>query len=123
MLSNKQKQLIMSNIDRVLVLTDWEQNIPCCTVHTLTRIGSNHCPLILDDGVSSKRHGRIFRFEKQWTKREELKDLIRDKWHHKIQSLNPNVYSINKWHCAVASLRQFLKGWGGNIKGEMKKIK
>jgi hypothetical protein len=37
--TNKQYQPIMSNIDRVLVSADWEQQFPCCLVQTLLDSG------------------------------------------------------------------------------------
>jgi hypothetical protein len=43
-----------------------------------TRLGSDHCPLILDDGVTSKK-AREFRFEKKWIKREWCRELIMEK--------------------------------------------
>ena len=64
--TNKQATPIMSNIDRVLVSTDWEDKFPLTTLNTLVRVGSDHNPLLLDTG---KRRciqpGRFF-FEKQW---------------------------------------------------------
>lgn len=119
--TNKQEEPIMSNLDRVLDSIDWEQQFRF--LQTLTRLGSDHCPLILDDVASMKRQMRIFRFEKQWNKREGFKDLIEDKWGVGSQKVPATAYSVRKWHTITSSLRQFLKGWGGNIKGENKRLK
>lgn len=51
--SNKQASPILSNLDIFLVSTDWEENFPLATVTSLTRIGSDHTPLMLDTGGSS----------------------------------------------------------------------
>jgi endonuclease/exonuclease/phosphatase family metal-dependent hydrolase len=48
--TNKQETLIQSNLDRVIVSTNWETKFPLSSLTTLTRIRSDHCPLMLDVG-------------------------------------------------------------------------
>jgi endonuclease/exonuclease/phosphatase family metal-dependent hydrolase len=43
----------MSNLDRFFVSRDWEQRYPKVLVRTLTRVGLDHNPILLDDGVES----------------------------------------------------------------------
>ena len=47
--TNKQTNPIQSNIDRVLISTEWEEKYPMATLSAMTRIGSDHTPLLLDD--------------------------------------------------------------------------
>lgn len=56
--TNKQLNPIQSNIDRVLCSTEWEQMFPLCTVGSLTRVGSDHWPLVLEDGAQTKVNKR-----------------------------------------------------------------
>jgi endonuclease/exonuclease/phosphatase family metal-dependent hydrolase len=53
--TNNQSNPIMSNIDRVLVTTEWELKYPTCTLTSLTRIGSDHNPILLDTGVNPNK--------------------------------------------------------------------
>jgi hypothetical protein len=46
---NKQANPIGSILDRVFISKEWEQKFPKVKVSILTRVGSNYCPLLLDD--------------------------------------------------------------------------
>ena len=46
--TNKQVDPIQSVLDRVLVNNNWEDKYPLVRVTSITRIGSNHNPLIVD---------------------------------------------------------------------------
>ena len=50
--TNKQENPVQSNIDRVLVATEWESRFPLTSLSSLTRLGSDHCPLLLDSEES-----------------------------------------------------------------------
>jgi hypothetical protein len=41
---------VQSNIDKVLVTIGWELKFPLSSLQSLTRVGSDHCPMILDTG-------------------------------------------------------------------------
>jgi hypothetical protein len=64
--TNKQNNLIRSVLDRVFVPKEWEQKYPKVKLMTLTRVGSDHCPLLLDDGTGKDQFKRGFRFETTW---------------------------------------------------------
>jgi hypothetical protein len=48
--TNKQSNPVMSNIDRILASTEWDLKFPTSCLNTLTRVDSDHCPLLLDKG-------------------------------------------------------------------------
>jgi endonuclease/exonuclease/phosphatase (EEP) superfamily protein YafD len=48
--TNKEENPIMSVLDRVLVSPRWEQFYKRSSCETLTRVGSDHCPLLLKSG-------------------------------------------------------------------------
>lgn len=121
--TNKQLISIQSNIDRVLCTIEWEQFFPLCTVGTLTRIGSDHWPVVLVDGDHYKVNKRIFKFENQWVKKDGFQQLIAEKWQQGGDNRKRSSYSLDKWQNKMSKLRTFLKGWGGNLKGEHKRIK
>lgn len=64
--TNKQKRLVMVNLDRILVSTDWEANFSLCHVQSLVRVGSDHNPIMLDSGEGDIFKKGSFFFEKKW---------------------------------------------------------
>ena len=46
--TNKQEIPIMAVLDRVFVSNDWEGRFPLATTRSLTRVGSNHNPLLVE---------------------------------------------------------------------------
>ena len=78
--TNKQQHPIKSNIDRVLMTTEWESKFPLLVLSSLTRLGSDPCPLLLDTGEIKSRSCKQFFFEKQWIKKENFLELISTKW-------------------------------------------
>jgi endonuclease/exonuclease/phosphatase family metal-dependent hydrolase len=61
--TNKQSNPIRSVLDRVFITKEWEQKFPKVKLMTLTRVGSDHCPMVLDDGTGKVQIRRGFRFE------------------------------------------------------------
>lgn len=53
--SNNQSAPTQSNLDRILVSTDWELKFPLTTLTSLTRVGSDHSPLLLNLGEFTPR--------------------------------------------------------------------
>lgn len=48
---------------------------------------------------------------------------LRKKWNHLKTKWPETAYSLDKWHGGVCGLRQYLKGWGNNLRGEYKREK
>uniref|UniRef100_A0ACD5VJ36 Uncharacterized protein n=1 Tax=Avena sativa TaxID=4498 RepID=A0ACD5VJ36_AVESA len=48
--TNNRVDLVRSVLDRVLVSVDWEVAFPLCSLHAITRVGSDHVPLLLSTG-------------------------------------------------------------------------
>jgi hypothetical protein len=61
--TNKQLNPIMVNLDRFLISTDWEERFPLCMAWSLTRVGSDHSPIILDSGEQGEPRPKYFFFE------------------------------------------------------------
>jgi hypothetical protein len=118
--TNKQDSPIMSNIDRVLVTTDWEAKFPMCSLTSLTRIGLDHNPIMLNLGGGYSRMSRFF-FERQWNKMEGFDSLVMEKWRGFKAKCPPEAYSLDAWHGILANMRRFLKGWGQNVRGEYRR--
>ena len=61
--ANKRDNPLMSVLDRVLVSADWEQRFPLATLREMTRVGSNHVPLLLAFSDDVPRPLPRFHFE------------------------------------------------------------
>ena len=61
--TNKQAGPVLANLDRFLVSTNWEERFPLCAAWSLTKVGSDHSPIILDSGEQGATRPRHFFFE------------------------------------------------------------
>lgn len=66
---------------------------------------------------------RQFHFERQWIKQEGFLELVEAKWADLKIRWPEHVYSMDKWHGGIGGLRQFLRGWGNNLRWEHKRAK
>lgn len=121
--SNKQARPILCNLDRILVSTDWEEKFPLANLRSLTRLGSDHSPLLLDTGGEMPRGQPQFRFERHWFEEEGLLELIETKWSQQRAKWSRETYSMDKWHNGISDLRKHLKGRGANLRGHYKREK
>ena len=53
--SNNQENVIMSRIDRIFCTTHLESIFPLAHARALTRVGSDHTPIVRDDGISDRK--------------------------------------------------------------------
>ena len=59
--SNKQHPTLVK-LDRILASTNWEMFNPTCFAWAKSRIGSDHCPLLLNTGEQGASRPRYFFF-------------------------------------------------------------
>lgn len=121
--SNKQECPIFAKLDRILVTTDWETRFPLCLAWSLTRVGSDHSPIILDTGEHGAPRPRYFHFENHWASREGFKEMITEKWMESCNRRPEEFYSLDGWHGSLCLLRQHLKGWNIQLIGQQKREK
>jgi hypothetical protein len=82
---------------------------------TLTRVRSDHCPLLLDDGSIMVQPKRGFRFEPTWISQEGFKRSLIEKWPERRGKTIRDFWKIMK------KLRQLSRGMGPNLDGEIKR--
>jgi hypothetical protein len=121
--SNKQLHPILVKLDRILVTDNWEDKFPKCYAWSKARVGSDHCPLILDSGEQGNSRPRYFFFQEQWLHNEGFYKLVSDKWREVRTSFNQQSYSLDIWHGCLQALRKFLKGWNLNLLGSQRMVK
>jgi hypothetical protein len=83
---------------------------------TLTRVGSDHCPLLLDDGFGKDQIKRGFRFETGWLSRGEFREKLAEKW-----PIRRDEGVQDFWKRMKKELRQLSKGMGANLDGDIKR--
>jgi hypothetical protein len=113
--TNNQLDPIRSVLDRVFVSPSWETMFPLCSLSAVTRIGSDHNPLLLDSGECGLMRPPRFFFQTWWFRVAGFDELLRGKIEFCIHGKGPHRCSIELWQCISRSLRQFLKGWGANL--------
>jgi hypothetical protein len=83
---------------------------------SLTRVGSDHNPLLLNDGGDAVQGRRRFIFEHAWLSKTKFRKKMIEtwpKWHGEdIQGY---------WKAMKKSMRQLSKGMSANMDGEMKR--
>jgi len=76
----------MAIIDRVFILVDWEEHFPLVTAHSLTRVGSDHNPLLAETESGVSIRSSIFRFENAWLNQEGFGEWVLRKWAQRQKS-------------------------------------
>lgn len=108
----------MCTLDRVFTSFNWEVYYPWSTCEVLTRIGSDHSPLLVNTEDVRVSHPYVFRFEMAWFLHAEFMKKMLAKW-PKRKNENAQDY----WKKVKKHVRTFCKGWGNNIRGQMRKEK
>jgi exonuclease III len=78
--TNKQLNPVMSVLDRVLVCPRWEQFYRRASCESLTRVGSDHNPIIVNTEDHRFKQHRSFRFEMAWLTQEGFCDTVIANW-------------------------------------------
>jgi hypothetical protein len=78
--SNKQRDPTLIKLDRILVSDSWEANFPTCQAWSKARVGSEHCPLVLNTGETGMARPSNFSFNEPWLLQEGFSELIQNKW-------------------------------------------
>lgn len=89
----------------------------------MTRVGSDHSPIILNTGEQEPPRASYFRFENHWLMQDSFKDMIIAKWQESKNRRPEHLYPLDGWHGSLCYVRQHLKGWNRQQIGEQKKRK
>jgi hypothetical protein len=121
--TNKKMNPVMVTLDRIFMSTEWEARFPLCSAWSKTRVGSDHCPIILDSRDKEDRSPRYFYFEKQWIMEEGFEEMVVGNWCSNRGRFNAQRYSLDVWYGCISLLRQHMRGWNANKRSEARKMK
>jgi hypothetical protein len=121
--TNRQLDPIRYVLDRVFVSPGWETMFPLSSLTAITRIGSNHNPLVLCSGEGSIRLPPRFFFQTWWLEVNGFGELVAGKLLSYLREDRTFRCCIDLWQSLARSSRQFLKGWGANLGKERKVFK
>ncbi|XP_019435039.1 PREDICTED: uncharacterized protein LOC109341552 [Lupinus angustifolius] len=114
--SNKRRgnALTEKRLDRCLCNADWLASwneIFCCT---LTRISSDHHPLLLSFSSSSITRISAFRFHGMWLQHLDLKRVVAEVWQMDIRGCPMFIISHK-----LKLLKEKLRDWNKNVFGDL----
>lgn len=116
--TDKQLNPIMVALDRVFMNSSWEDHFPLVIAQSITRVGSDHNPLIVEVENSRGVKSKIFRFESAWLQQKGFREWVSAKWPDQ-----QNQKSIDYWQSIATKPRRSLRGWNRNWGSDMKKRK
>jgi hypothetical protein len=97
---------VWSRIGHFLVSHDWEVQFPLVSQKRLSRLYSDHFPILLDCGDVS-RGSKSFKFENMWLKVEGFVGMVKQWWDsYSFQGLPSFVLA-----CKLKALKLDLKKW------------
>ncbi|KAK9932561.1 hypothetical protein M0R45_019793 [Rubus argutus] len=72
--------LIKERLDRAIVNSNWIKTWPNSQISHETRVGSDHCPILLNIAPKPIRTARQFRFEAMWVSDPDCFDVVQRSW-------------------------------------------
>jgi hypothetical protein len=93
--TNKQLNPVRSVLDRVFMSPAWEAFFPLCSLTAITRIGSDHTPLLLNSGEGEVCRQVRFMFQSWWLKVQGFDDLFIGKLLSFVDNLGTQRGSID----------------------------
>jgi hypothetical protein len=101
-------------LDRVICNQSWMDLCNTSSVTALSRIRSDHFPLLFDFQTSTVRHVSQFKFLKMWSLHSECKNVIMDSWNENVVGCPMFVLSQK-----LKNLKVKLKCWNKNSFGNV----
>ena len=89
--------------------------MPLASVQAITRIGSDHVPLLLSSADERLPIPPRFRFELFWLNQAGFRKAVAAKWTAARATPHRAMSAVDSWQFCAKLARQFMKGWGANL--------
>ncbi|KAJ6414222.1 hypothetical protein OIU84_006950 [Salix udensis] len=110
---------VMRRLDRIVFNPEWSDLFSLTRVKHLNRVGSDHCPLLLQCSQAVQSFSSSFRFLHMWTHHHDFLNVVKSNWDHPSGSTG----CLNFW-LKQQRLKSCLKWWNkykfGNIFDKIK---
>jgi len=118
--SSNQENPVLEKLDRILVIKDWEAIFPQAIVSRLPREVSDHNPLCVSSRKTENNvHFVQFRSDLGWLQNRDFLPLVERVWMKPCRARTV----VDKIQQKLKLFKQFFKGWGFNLQGELRKKK
>lgn len=105
---------VWSKLDRMLFNSSWLHSFPTGSVELLSRLTSDHNPLLYSSSCDRPQGLRSFRFQNFWTGRPDFLELVQANW-----ALPVSGYGMYRFAVKLRRLKFALRAWNhvkvGNI--------
>jgi hypothetical protein len=116
--TNKQANPVMSILDRVSMSPRWDVTCKWASCESLTRVGSDHCPILVNTDDQRFQQQHCFRFETTWLLQDRFRQVVLKYWPERGEKRIQD-----HWRDVRVATRKFCKGWGANINSHMRREK
>lgn len=115
--SNNKETPTLEKLDRLLMSNGWDTLFPLVNVQKLSRLVSDHNPLILDTMEEREPCHKSFRFETSWIGGEDFLEKVEKIWNEPIVAKD----SLDVMQKKLKKVSKYLKGWGRNLRADFEK--
>ncbi|XP_058075699.1 uncharacterized protein LOC131224177 [Magnolia sinica] len=107
-----------ARLDRVLCSPSWVYTFPSCVQH-LTRICSDHSPLLLSAPPTSPTSPKSFHFQRMWIQHDGFQTMVSNAWKSNT-FITPMIHLLIKMRNTKEALTRWNKESFGNIFSQIK---
>lgn len=106
--------IVKRRLDRILCTQRFYDQFPMVKVKHLSRITSDHAPLLLNLNVQSDTTPRSFRFLNVWTEHNDFLKFVAGQW-----STYPTIGGMRGMYNKLQSLKKDLQHWNKQVFGNI----
>lgn len=115
----KGRNNIQRRLDIVIVNTDWINSCSSTSVRTLTKLRSDHYPLLFEFSNHDIQFASNFKFMKMWIEHDDCINIVKQSWNSNV--VGCPMYILSR---KLKILKENLKTWNkvtfGNIHSQLK---
>ncbi|CAL5364828.1 unnamed protein product [Camellia sinensis] len=113
---------VQERLDRAFATAEWRELFPCAQVFHESRIGSDHCPILINCCVPLKPIPHQFKFETMWSTSPSCGDVILQAW-NQCPLGSPMFQLVQRLKSCRRSLLTWCKEEFGNNKVKINLLK